>query len=165
MSGQFEFLSNSETETARLGRHFASVLTGGMMVALNGNLGAGKTNFVRAVCEGLGVSDSLVNSPTFVLMQSYTGGRLPVVHFDTYRLGDTDEFLAIGGEDYLLDPEIVCFVEWAERIAEVLPPDHITISIQHTGETSRSLTFDSCGPQGEAVIIALKATIAADELD
>lgn len=163
MNTQFEFLSTSEAETSRLGRHFAAALTGGMMVALNGNLGAGKTNFVRAVCDGLGVDDSLVNSPTFVLMQSYTGGRLPVVHFDTYRLGDTDEFLAIGGEDYLLDPKIVCFIEWAERIAEVLPPDFITISIQHTGETSRNLTFDSSGPQSEAVIVHLKAAIAADE--
>lgn len=155
MAELFEFQSRSEDDTLNLGRHLANALQPGIAVALNGDLGAGKTNLVRAVCQSLGIDDGLVNSPTFVLMQSYAGGRIPVVHFDTYRLSDVDEFLSIGGEDYLLDPSIICFVEWAERIAEVMPSDCLTISIEHSGATSRSIRFAAGGCKSEMILKTL----------
>ena len=124
-----------------LGNHFAAVLVPGLNISLDGQLGAGKTHFVKATCGGLGIDVRLVNSPTFVLLQIYEDGRLPVAHFDTYRLADFDEFIAIGGEEYLLDQQVVCFVEWAERIAEVIPKGHLKIEITQVAETSRSFHF------------------------
>ena len=148
----FLFDSDSEGDTDLLGRRLGAVLSPGITVALDGQLGSGKTCFVRAVCRGLGADGSQVNSPTFVLMQTYTDGRLPVFHFDTYRLGDVDEFLAIGAEEYLLDPEIVCFVEWAERVEPVLPADHLAIAIEQTGPSSRRYVFSASGDRCAAIL-------------
>ena len=152
MHATYLFDSGSEADTEWIGRRLADALLPGITVALDGQLGSGKTCFVRAVCRGLGADDSQVNSPTFVLMQTYADGRLPVFHFDTYRLGDVDEFLAIGAEEYLLDPEIVCFVEWAERVAPVLPADHLAIAIEQTGETSRRFVFSASGDRSATVL-------------
>ncbi len=151
----FVFASHSEVDTQNLGQRFAEALVHGLVVALNGQLGSGKTNLVRAVCQALGADENQVNSPTFVLMQTYGDGRIPVMHFDTYRLADVDEFLAIGGDEYLTDAEFVCFVEWAERISEVLPADHLTINIEQLAESSRSFTFIASGPVSEALVTRL----------
>ena len=151
----FVFASHSEVDTQKLGQRFAEALVPGLVVALNGQLGSGKTNLVRAVCQALGADENQVNSPTFVLMQTYCDGRIPVMHFDTYRLADLDEFLAIGGDEYLTDAEFVCFVEWAERISEVLPADHLTINIEQLAESSRSFTFIPSGPVSEALVTRL----------
>jgi tRNA threonylcarbamoyladenosine biosynthesis protein TsaE len=148
----YSYDSGSEADTVDAGRRLADALIPGMNVALDGQLGSGKTCFVRAVCRGLGADDSQVNSPTFVLMQTYADGRLPVFHFDTYRLGDVDEFLAIGAEEYLLDTEVVCFVEWAERVEPVLPADHLAVAIEQTGETSRRFVFSASGEQSATVL-------------
>lgn len=156
MSSNFNFNSSSEADTCRLGTNLGKIVTGGLVIALNGQLGAGKTHFVRAFCDGLGIHDELVNSPTFVLMQSYTTGRLPVCHFDTYRLGDVDEFLAIGAEEYLNDSQVVCLIEWAEIVEEALPADHLAIRLEHTGPTSRRIHLQSSGPQSDAVLKALE---------
>ena len=151
----FVFASHSEVDTQNLGQRFAEALVPGLVVALNGQLGSGKTNLVRAVCQALGADENQVNSPTFVLMQTYGDGRIPVMHFDTYRLADVDEFLAIGGDEYLTDAEFVCFVEWAERISEVLPADHLTINIEQLAESSRSFTFIASVPVSEALVTLL----------
>jgi len=148
----YEVDCQTESETQRLGARIAAALDSGLTIALNGQLGSGKTCLVRAVCRELGVAEDDVNSPTFVLMQAYSGGRLDVFHFDTYRLADVDEFLAIGGEDYLLDPNAVCFVEWAERIQEVLPPDHLTIEISQISATARRFQCVASGPVSAAVL-------------
>ena len=147
-----------EADTRALGARLANALRGGLTVALNGQLGSGKTFFVRAVCRALGVHEDHVNSPTFVLLQTYAGGRLPVFHFDTYRLGDVDEFLAIGAEEYLLDPDALCFVEWADRIVEVLPTDHMVIDIEQTADTSRRFTLAANGPLSEEVLQRMTLT-------
>lgn len=147
--------SSNEDETRELGYQLANCLTAGMTVALNAELGSGKTHLTKAICRGLGIDESTVNSPTFVLMQIYSGGRIPVAHFDTYRLADIDEFLAIGGEEYLLDEETVCFVEWADRIHDVLPADHLRIQIAQTGETERTFEFEATGDKSAAVIAKL----------
>ncbi|MCA9059415.1 MAG: tRNA (adenosine(37)-N6)-threonylcarbamoyltransferase complex ATPase subunit type 1 TsaE [Planctomycetaceae bacterium] len=148
--------SLSEQDTTLLGEHLAHVLEPGQIIALNGQLGSGKTNLIRAIGIALGIDPDRINSPTFVLLQLYEDGRLPVAHFDTYRLADSDEFLAIGGDEYLHGGEFVCLIEWAERIAEILPADHLTIKVEQTGECSRRFHFRSWGEHSDRLANALQ---------
>jgi tRNA threonylcarbamoyladenosine biosynthesis protein TsaE len=159
MNSSLTFLSRSEQDTDKLGHALASVLTHGLPIALNGQLGSGKTRFVRALCRGLNIDTSVVNSPTFVIMQLYTDGRIPVAHFDTYRLGDLDEFLSIGADEYLLSDDWLCLIEWADRIAEVLPEDHLEIRITQVAETSREFQLTGTGPRSHAVVQALQSQL------
>lgn len=151
----FEFRSTSEADTLRLGAALADVLQPGAVVALVGNLGAGKTRLVRAVAEAAGVDPKTVNSPTFVLVQEYEG-KWPIYHFDTYRLHDTHEFLDLGADEYL-HSQGVCFIEWADRVRDVLPADVLRIEIAITGETSRDFRFTATGPCSEKIVQALAA--------
>lgn len=153
----FETECHSETETRQLAARLAGSLDAGLTIALNGQLGSGKTHLVRFVCEALGVPENTVNSPTFVLMQVYSGDSRDIFHFDTYRLSDPDEFLAIGGEDYLLDTEAVCFVEWAERIQDILPADRLDVTIEQTSATSRKFRFSARGPVSRQLLTRLAA--------
>ncbi len=132
----FRFVAEDEKATDRLGGHLAEVLPEGTVVALVGTLGAGKTRLVQAVATALGVPRSGVTSPTFVLVNEYLGGRMPIYHFDTYRLRDDDEFLELGPNEYF-EGEGLTFVEWADRVADCLPSDYLQIEIEVTGETSR----------------------------
>jgi tRNA threonylcarbamoyladenosine biosynthesis protein TsaE len=151
---------DSEADTRRLAEALAAQLSPGLTIALDGELGAGKTHFTRALCSALGIDDQLVNSPTFVLLQLYTDGRIPVAHFDTWRLGGSDEFLAIGSEEYLHSPHWLCLIEWACRVSECLPEDHLQITIQHTGPESRHFMLSATGPKAEQALTAL--TVAVD---
>lgn len=151
---EWTFESTSENETQRLGTMLAKQLEPGTVIALNGNLGAGKTRLVQAIAEAMGVDRSEVNSPTFVLIQEYHG-RLPLYHFDTYRLKDTDEFLELGADD-LLYADGVCLIEWADKVAEVLPRDLLQIDIEHSSETARTFHFKGQGPRGIKIVNALK---------
>jgi tRNA threonylcarbamoyladenosine biosynthesis protein TsaE len=140
--------------TQALGRRLGGLLFPGAVVALVGPLGAGKTHLVRAVAEGLGVGDGrVVTSPTFVLLQEYPA-RLPVYHFDAYRLRGEVEFAELGAEEYL-SGDGVCLVEWADRVSGCLPPDHLRITLDVTGETSRRATVEALGPSSERVVRAL----------
>ncbi len=145
MKLQFTFQSDSEAATDRFARACAEAISEGITLALNGELGSGKTRFVRAFCVGLGMDPADVSSPTFVLMQLYQGPKWAVSHFDTYRLGDPDEFLALGAEEYLLDPDHICVIEWANRVADILPADHLAIEIRQTGTTERQFEVSSAG--------------------
>ncbi|MCA9063295.1 MAG: tRNA (adenosine(37)-N6)-threonylcarbamoyltransferase complex ATPase subunit type 1 TsaE [Planctomycetaceae bacterium] len=150
----------SEQQTVDLGRVFAQCLRPGHTVLLNGQLGSGKTGLVRATCIALGIAPERVNSPTFVLMQLYEDGAIPVAHFDTYRLADSDEFLAIGGDEYLECGRFVSFVEWAERIADVLPVDALSVMILQTGETSRQFHFHADGLRSRELLRQLRDTLS-----
>lgn len=134
----------NETETQALGAKLADALPSGSVVSLLGTLGAGKTRLVQAVAQALGVDREDVTSPTFVLVNEYTTGRLPVYHFDAYRLRDDDEFLQLGPEEYFSGEggkaPGVTFVEWGDRVAGCLPVDCIEIEIDVTGETERTVT-------------------------
>ena len=122
--------------TAALGRRLAGCLGPGAVVGLVGTLGAGKTHLARAVAEGLGVPDGrVVTSPTFVLIQEYEG-RLPVYHFDVYRLADAGAFLDLGSAEYL-EGEGVCVIEWADRVRDWLPATTVWVELGVTGEGSR----------------------------
>src|SRR5271156_5023647 len=113
--------------TMALGHRLGECLCPGSVIALIGQLGAGKTHFVRAVAEGLGLKNSLiVSSPTFVLIQEYPA-RLPVYHFDAYRLQNPQDFADLGVHEYF-SGEGVCLVEWADRVETTLPAEHLRIS-------------------------------------
>ena len=151
-SNSFIFACSSEADTDQLGAWIAESIEEGCVIELNGQLGAGKTRLVRAVCGSLGIDTSQVNSPTFVLLQLYTDGRVPVAHFDTYRLGDIDEFLAIGADEYTGSNEWLCLIEWAERVSECLPEDRLRVDITATGEHTRRFVINSMGPFSAAVL-------------
>lgn len=153
----FTFTANSEHDTDRLGAALASVLPPGTVVALIGTLGAGKTRLVQAVAAACGLGRESVTSPTFVLVNEYRGGRLPIYHFDTYRLKDDDEFLNLGPDEYF-DGSGITFVEWADRVAALLPVERIEVSIEATGETVRQFSVKGTSAQTEALVERLKVT-------
>ncbi len=133
----------NEEETVRVGRLLASVLPAGSVVSLLGTLGAGKTRLVRAVAEALGIDPAIVVSPTFVLIREYEG-RMPLYHFDAYRLKDEDEFDQLGPDEYF-DGEGLSFVEWADRVALSMPKDRLEILIEVTGTNERRMTMTPRG--------------------
>jgi tRNA threonylcarbamoyladenosine biosynthesis protein TsaE len=137
---------NNERDTERLGAALADVLPPGTAIALIGTLGAGKTRLVQAVAAALGVPPGDVTSPTFVLVNEYTSGRLPVYHFDTYRLKDDDEFVELGPDEYF-DSNGLTFVEWADRVADLLPYERLEITLEVTGKTSRRVTLVGTTPR------------------
>ena len=122
-----EYLSHSEQETEELGAALAGRLKAGDVVAYRGDLGAGKTAFTRGLARGLGCTGR-VTSPTFTIVNEYEG-RIPLFHFDLYRLGDEEELWDIGWEDYL-GRGGVCAVEWSERVSEALPEDTLWVTLE-----------------------------------
>ena len=126
-----EFVTNSEQETEALGRRLGERLTAPCVVAFTGDLGAGKTAFTRGLARGLGVTDR-VTSPTFTIVNEYEGGRLPLFHFDLYRLSSADELFDIGWDDYLARGG-VCAVEWSENIAGALEEGCVRVDIRRGG--------------------------------
>lgn len=145
LNSSFSIDCHDEAATDRLGGCIAASVDEGLVVELNGQLGAGKTRLVRAICEALGVDITQVNSPTFVLLQLYTDGRIPVAHFDTYRLGDTDEFMAIGADEFTSSSDWLCLIEWAARVAECLPEDRLRIDIYSSSANARNFVLSSNG--------------------
>ena len=123
-----ELLSHSPEDTEDIGARLAEQLEPGAVVAFTGDLGAGKTAFTRGLARGLGIPDR-ITSPTFTIVNEYEGGRLPLFHFDMYRLGSADELFDIGWEDYLRRGG-VCAVEWSENIADALEEDAVRVDIR-----------------------------------
>jgi len=143
-------LLQNERDTERLGAALADVLPQGTVVALVGTLGAGKTRLVQAVATALGVPPGGVTSPTFVLVNEYRQGRLPVFHFDTYRLKDEEEFLALGPEEYF-DSDGLTFVEWADRVEHLLPEERLEIELEVTGDTRRAMLLATSDKLDKAI--------------
>jgi tRNA threonylcarbamoyladenosine biosynthesis protein TsaE len=148
----FELPSLAATEG--FGHRLAVLLFPGAVIALVGPLGAGKTHLVHAVAEGLGVADSrVVTSPTFVLVQEYQA-RLPIYHFDAYRLHGDAEFEELGAHEYF-EGDGVCLVEWADRVAGCLPAEFLRVRMEVTGETSRRVTLEGVGARYRALVCKL----------
>ncbi|MEX2092137.1 MAG: tRNA (adenosine(37)-N6)-threonylcarbamoyltransferase complex ATPase subunit type 1 TsaE [Pirellulales bacterium] len=145
----------NEKDTERLGVALADVLPPGTVVALVGTLGAGKTRLVQAVATALGVPAGSVTSPTFVLVNEYRQGRVPMFHFDTYRLKDDDEFLGLGPDEYF-DSDGITFVEWADRVEHLLPKDRVEIELEVTGDTSRRATLIGTSNKFDKAIESLR---------
>ncbi len=133
-----EYISNSEKETEEIGARFAKQLPPGSVVAMYGDLGAGKTAFVRGMAQGMGI-DAHVSSPTFTIVNEYPGER-ELIHFDMYRLSSSDELFDIGWEDYL-NRGAVCAVEWSENVKDAFFGDEISVTIEKTGDSSRRITI------------------------
>ena len=131
-------VTHSPEETEALGARLAKKLIPGTVIAYEGDLGAGKTAFTRGLAKGLGCHDP-VTSPTYTIVNEYLSGRLPLFHFDMYRLSCADDLFDIGWEDYL-ERGGVCAVEWSENVEEALE-DPIRVSICKTGENSRTITI------------------------
>ena len=143
-------LVNNLGETEAFGRRLGSVLFPGAVVALVGPLGAGKTHLVRAIAEGLGIANSdIVSSPTFVLIQEYAA-RLPIYHFDAYRLTSSHDFADLGVHEYY-ESGGVCLIEWADKVRDVLPAEYLEIRISITGEESRRMELIAHGEQYKAL--------------
>lgn len=135
------YLTNSPEETEALGEKLASRLEPGAVVAYTGDLGAGKTAFTRGLARGLGIRER-VTSPTFTLVNEYEGGRLPLFHFDMYRLSSSEELYDIGWEDYLARGG-VCAVEWSEIVDDALEGDCIRVEIRRgDGDHQRRITIE-----------------------
>ena len=133
------FQTNSPKETEALGAALAKRLHPGTILAYRGDLGAGKTAFTRGLARGLGCTD-LVTSPTYTIVNEYLGGRLPLFHFDMYRLASSDDLWDIGWEDYL-ERGGICAVEWSENVADAME-DAFFITIEKLGEESRRITVE-----------------------
>ena len=133
-----EFITNSPLETEKVGEALAKVLEPGSILAYEGDLGAGKTAFTRGLARGLGAKEQ-VTSPTYTIVNEYLSGRMPLFHFDMYRLASAADLWDIGWEDYL-ERGGVCAVEWSENVTEAME-DAITVCIQKLGEDSRKITI------------------------
>ena len=132
-----EFITNSPEETELVGEKLAKILSAGAVIAYRGDLGAGKTAFTRGLAKGLGCTEP-VTSPTYTIVNEYLSGRMPLFHFDMYRLHSADDLFDIGWEDYL-ERGGVCAVEWSENVADALEAP-ITVTLEKLGEESRRIT-------------------------
>ena len=137
------FETHSPEETEKVGIALGKILRPGTVLAYEGDLGAGKTAFTRGLAKGLGCTD-LVTSPTYTIVNEYLSGRLPLFHFDMYRLRSAEDLWDIGWEDYL-DRGGVCAVEWSENVAEAME-DAIIVTIEKTGEEARRITIEGGVP-------------------
>ena len=137
-----EFITYSPQETEQLGQKLGQLLPAGTVIAYRGDLGAGKTAFTRGLARGLGITDP-VTSPTYTIVNESVGGRLPLFHFDMYRLHSADDLFDIGWDDYL-ERQGICAVEWSENVEEAME-DALTVTIQKIGEESRKITLEG-GP-------------------
>ena len=122
-------LLRSEQEVEAYGIRLGREARPGQVIALTGDLGAGKTTLTKAIARGLGISET-VTSPTFTIVKEYRSGRLPLFHFDVYRIGDVEEMYELGYEEYFFG-DGVCVVEWADLIEELIPEDALRISIAY----------------------------------
>ena len=135
-------ISNSVEETERIAREYAESLKPGSVIFFRGGLGAGKTAFVRGLADGLGIPPETVSSPTFTFVKEYGGGRLPLAHFDMYRVASADDLYSIGFFDYI-DTDAVVAVEWSENIESFADVPHATVTIAHgENDDQRVITIE-----------------------
>lgn len=138
-----KFVSKSEKDTYKIAKKFESMLKGGEVVVLNGDLGAGKTTFTKGLAQALKIKEN-VTSPTFTLMNIYESGRLKLYHFDMYRIEDESEAQELGLNEFFYDKG-VCMIEWAQNIKNILPKKLITININKLGENQREIEILGLG--------------------
>lgn len=146
------FVTRSEEETLKIGAMIGERLKAGDVISLNGELGAGKTHITKGIAKGLGVDD-YITSPTFIIVNQYEG-RIPLYHFDVYRINDIDEMYEIGFDEYLYGNG-ACIVEWGKIVEELLPEHAIKIDINKIDDTTREIIIDDKNNLGlvEGVII------------
>jgi len=136
------FISNNVAETEKAGAQLAQRLRAADVIALIGDLGSGKTQFVRGIARGLGATED-VTSPTFTLVHEYTGGRLPIYHFDFYRLESGEALRTIGFDEYIFGSG-VCAIEWADRFPDAIPPNARWIQLNIVSDNIRHIDLGIC---------------------
>lgn len=136
-------VSHSEGETQDIGAELGKLLDAGDLICLEGELGSGKTSFVQGIGRGLGI-DRAIHSPTFILANEHAGDRLRLYHLDVYRVGGPQEALGFGLADYV-EGDGVCVIEWAEKVAAVLPAERLWVTFRDLGESERELIFRATG--------------------
>jgi tRNA threonylcarbamoyladenosine biosynthesis protein TsaE len=141
------FNTDNPKETKCLGKKIGKLLKAGNVVALVGNLGAGKTVIANGLCEGLGVKEDYITSPTYTIINQYDG-RIPVYHIDLYRLKDSSELYNLGWDEYIYGHG-VCMIEWADRAAEMLSEEYLMINMEVTGRNKRKITLQAKGASYE----------------
>ena len=137
-----QYITNSPAETESIGAALGKTIKPGTVIAYRGDLGAGKTAFTRGLAKGLGCTE-IVTSPTYTIVNEYLGGRIPLFHFDMYRLRSSDDLFDIGWEDYL-DRGGVCAVEWSENVDDAME-DALYITIEKLGGDARQITIEGGG--------------------
>src|SRR3989338_2492176 len=147
----FEYLSQSEKETLRLGAHVAEYLRKGLIICLFGDLGSGKTTFTKGLAQGLKINHKKVNSPTFILMNAYMGS-LPLYHFDLYRMDDPSEIANIGYEEFLYGDGLAV-IEWAEKMGDLIPKEYLGIEFMHKRGDDRLIKF---APKGKKYVVLVQ---------
>ncbi|MGH2717458.1 MAG: tRNA (adenosine(37)-N6)-threonylcarbamoyltransferase complex ATPase subunit type 1 TsaE [Actinomycetota bacterium] len=153
---RLEVESRSPEETRRLAVSLSPLLRPGDVVALGGDLGAGKTTFVQGLAAGLGVVEH-VTSPTFIIMREYLSGRYPLIHMDVYRLDRMQEVVDLGYDEFL-DPSYIVVVEWGDMVAPLLPKEHLGVELRYgAGETTRGLVLRPRGHGWEERMPAVRA--------
>lgn len=144
-----QFKTNNAEETEHLGYKIGKALFGGEIIAMTGDLGAGKTTMTKALAKGLEIDD-YITSPTFTIVNEYSG-RLKLFHFDVYRIGDVEEMYDLGYEEYFYS-DGVCIIEWSNLIEEILPDDRINIDIAYIDEISRQVTITGNGERFDSLV-------------
>ena len=150
----FELVTRSPEETQEFGRRLGSQLSAGMVLALIGELGSGKTTLIQGLAAGLGIDQTLVKSPTFILLREYPG-KIPLVHIDAYRL--EGEAAAISLDlDWFFSPAKVTVIEWADRCAGCLPADRLELRLEHKAAAQRVIRMTAHGPAAQRALEALR---------
>lgn len=149
-----QYISNNELDTMNLAKKLASKLTNGDIIILSGDLGSGKTKFTEGFLIYFGLENE-ISSPTFTIVNEYTKNNINIYHFDVYRLSSSDEFYAIGGEQYFENG--ICIIEWGEQIQDILPKDylHITFSRDLENLSKRILNLEPFGEKYKKIISEL----------
>lgn len=153
-----EIITKSPRKTEEIGRKLGSLLNKGAFIALFGDLGGGKTCLTRGIVSSTAAESShLVASPTFAIMNEYPG-TIPVYHFDFYRLTSCHEIIELGFYDYF-QGDGICIAEWAERLGDLLPEDHIKVTLEHAGGDCRKITFYAGSPHSQLLVDKLKSLL------
>lgn len=158
MTKRVECRSSSPEQTRAIAAAVAGVLAPGDVVALSGDLGAGKTCFVQGVASALGVTEH-VTSPSFVLVREYGSGRIPILHIDVYRLGNLQELVDLGYEEFL-DPKQAVLIEWGDAVGPLLPAEYLQVDVHAPSESERAIELIANGPGWSKRLAAIGPLIA-----
>lgn len=156
-----ELHTHTAAQTVGLGKVLGRVVCPNATIVLCGDLGAGKTQFTKGVAEGLDIAEA-ITSPTFTILMAYTSGRIPLYHFDLYRLSEPDQLVDIGYDD-LLEAGGVSVIEWGDRFPEVLPQDHLAIAFSLDGDADRTLSCVATGPLSQGLLDVLGDVCQGDD--
>ncbi|MDD2679374.1 MAG: tRNA (adenosine(37)-N6)-threonylcarbamoyltransferase complex ATPase subunit type 1 TsaE [Candidatus Omnitrophica bacterium] len=154
-----QIISQSVKDTLHLGRLLARLLTAGDIICLTGELGSGKTVFTKGIAEGLGVNQAKVTSSSFILIRQHLEGKVPLYHFDLYRLQKPGDLAAVGYEEYLYD-EGVAVIEWAEKLDCLMPREHLMVELSYRGENKRLLKFSATTPRYKKLLRVLNENLS-----